>query len=320
MTASNQLTAWQRWLRHPQQVPFRRVLFQVHLWCGIGLGLYIFFISLTGSVLVYRNELYAAAEPDPVYSTAPGPLLSDEALTGRALQAYPGYRVARFHRPSNPDQAVVVWLQNDDRTRKRLFDPRSGDDVGSSAATGVLLVTTLMELHESFLAGPAGRTLNGFAAFGVLLMALTGIVLWWPGIARWRRSLMVRSSVGWKRFVWDTHSMVGIWSCAFIVIFALSGAYLCFADAFHMLADLIQPMTDENAGNRLVDKVLYWLAFLHFGRINGIGIPCSGPGVCDQSVKAVWALFGLAPAAMIVTGVTMWWNRELRRWRRKKNR
>jgi len=301
---------------HPQQVPLRKALFQVHLWCGIGLGLYIFFISLTGSVLVYRNELYAAAEPDPVYSTASGPLLSDQALTEQALLAYPDYRVARFHRPSNLEQAVVIWLQNENRTKKRLFDPRSGEDVGSAAATGVLLVTTLMALHESFLAGPAGRTVNGIAAFGVLLMALTGIVLWWPGIARWRRSLTLRRGVGWKRFVWDLHSMVGIWSYAFILVLALSGAYLCFSDAFHALADWIQPMTEDNAGNRLVDKALYWLAFLHFGRINGIGIPCSGPGVCDQSVKAVWALFGLAPAVMIVTGVTMWWNRELRRWRR----
>jgi uncharacterized iron-regulated membrane protein len=51
---------------------------------------------------------------------------------------------------------------------------------------------------------------------------------------------------------------------------------------------------------------------LHFGRIQGIGIPCSGPGLCDQATKAVWALFGLAPAAMVVTGAIMWWNRVLR--------
>jgi len=41
----------------------RRALFQVHLWSGIGLGLYVFFISVTGSVLVYRNELYVWAAP-----------------------------------------------------------------------------------------------------------------------------------------------------------------------------------------------------------------------------------------------------------------
>lgn len=70
-----------------------------------------------------------------------------------------------------------------------------------------------------------------------------------------------------------------------------------------------------NAGFRISDRVIYWLAYLHFGRINGIGIPCSGPGFCDQMTKATWAVFGLAPAATFVTGTLMWWNRVLRpRW------
>lgn len=58
-----------------------------------------------------------------------------------------------------------------------------------------------------------------------------------------------------------------------------------------------------------MDKAIYWLAFLHFGRVNGIGIPCTGPGLCDQITKAIWAIFGLAPTAMFVTGAIMWWNR-----------
>ncbi|HWE52294.1 MAG TPA: PepSY-associated TM helix domain-containing protein, partial [Bryobacteraceae bacterium] len=68
-----------------------------------------------------------------------------------------------------------------------------------------------------------------------------------------------------------------------------------------------------NAGVRAVDQIIYWLAYLHFGRVNGIGIPCSGPGVCDMATKFVWASFGMAPAAMFVTGIVMWWNRVLRK-------
>ena len=77
MNSSEQRTAWQRWLRQPQRVWLRRAVFQVHLWSGVGFGLYIFFISLTGSVLVYRNELYVAATPEPILSTGAGPLMSD---------------------------------------------------------------------------------------------------------------------------------------------------------------------------------------------------------------------------------------------------
>ena len=48
----------QRSLHQPQSVWFRRVLFQVHLWTGIGVGLYVFMISVTGSAVVFRNEIY----------------------------------------------------------------------------------------------------------------------------------------------------------------------------------------------------------------------------------------------------------------------
>jgi len=100
-----------------------------------------------------------------------------------------------------------------------------------------------------------------------------------------------------------------------MMVFTLSGAYLGFPEPFQDLADRLEPPTAANAGVRIGDQVIYWLAYLHFGRINGIGIPCSGPGLCDQTTKAIWALFGLAPAAMFATGAIMWWNRVLRpRW------
>ena len=96
------------------------------------------------------------------------------------------------------------------------------------------------------------------------------------------------------------------------LVFGLSGAYLGNPDWFQNAADWIDPPTDADAGERLIDQVLYWLAYLHFGRINGIGIPCHGPGLCDQATKATWALLGLSPAAMFLTGAIMWWNRVLR--------
>jgi uncharacterized iron-regulated membrane protein len=55
VSGHNQATAWTRWVRQPQRIWLRRAIFQVHLWSGIGIGLYILMISLTGSVLVYRN-------------------------------------------------------------------------------------------------------------------------------------------------------------------------------------------------------------------------------------------------------------------------
>jgi uncharacterized iron-regulated membrane protein len=307
------MTVWQRWVHQPQNVWLRRAIFQVHLWSGIAIGLYVLMISLTGSILVYQNELNRAATPKPVISNGSGPRLTDAELTDAATRVYPGYRVVNLIRARNPDQAVDVWLRRDDEMKQRMFDPHSGTDLGESVPTGIWLISRLLDLHDNLFAGHTGRKVNGVGAVALLALAATGFVIWWPGIKTWRRSLSVRRGVGWKRTVWHLHSMIGFWSLAFTVIFAVSGIYLGFPESFQSLADRIDSLTTADPGAAIGDKVVYWLAYLHFGRINGIGIPCRGPGVCDQTIKAIWALFGLAPAVMFVTGAIMWWNRVLRR-------
>ena len=70
-------------------------------------------------------------------------------------------------------------------------------------------VRTLQDLHFDLLAGRTGRILNGFGAMLMLAMAVTGLVIWWPGRTRWRRGLTVDFSRPWKRITWDLHSAVG---------------------------------------------------------------------------------------------------------------
>ena len=58
VTRNTRPSLWKRWMDQPQRIWLRRALFQVHLWCGLAIGLYILMVSVTGSVLVYRNELF----------------------------------------------------------------------------------------------------------------------------------------------------------------------------------------------------------------------------------------------------------------------
>jgi uncharacterized iron-regulated membrane protein len=310
VSGSNQTTVWQRWVRQPQKLWLRRALFQVHLWSGVILGLYILMISVTGSVLVYSNELYRAATPVRVASTGSGPRLTDAQLTQAAQRLYPGYNVVRMMPVAALNQ-VDVWLSHGKHLKKRLFDPWTGRDLGDSVPTGIWLVATLIDLHDNLFGGEAGREVNGLGGVALLLVAVTGLGIWWPGIKTWKRSLTVHRGVGWKRWIWHLHSMVGFWSFGFTLVFGISGIYLAYPEAIQNFADRLQPPTPVNAGYRIVDRVIYWVAYLHFGRICGIGIPCKGPGVCDQTTKAVWALFGMAPAVMFVTGAILWWNRVL---------
>ena len=51
------MTIWQQWLENPEKSRARDVFFQIHYWMGMGAAAYVFVMSISGSMIVYRNEL-----------------------------------------------------------------------------------------------------------------------------------------------------------------------------------------------------------------------------------------------------------------------
>jgi len=53
----NHLTIWQEWLQRPQSLWVHRIAFNVHFAIGVVVCLYVMLMGITGSVIVYRDEL-----------------------------------------------------------------------------------------------------------------------------------------------------------------------------------------------------------------------------------------------------------------------
>jgi hypothetical protein len=54
---SDKLSWWDQWLQQPQRSGLHNSLFQLHYFIGAMLGAYLTLMSITGSILVFRNEL-----------------------------------------------------------------------------------------------------------------------------------------------------------------------------------------------------------------------------------------------------------------------
>jgi uncharacterized iron-regulated membrane protein len=139
------------------------------------------------------------------------------------------------------------------------------------------------------------------------VMCLTGLVIWWPGLANWSRGLMIKGGASWKRFNFDLHSMIGFWTVALLFLWAFTGAYFAFPDTFQMVADYFEPPEllepTETAFN---ERLFAWFVQLHFGRL--LAEPPYG-----TIISWVWVIAGLAPAVLLTTGVIMWWQRVIRK-------
>jgi len=297
--AGEPMSMWKRWLQQPQRVWLRRALFQVHLWTGLALGLYIVVLSVTGSVLVYRRELVAQfSTPQPAPDPSARKVSIDE-LRASARRAFPDHDIADIKEAITRRAAVVlVTLKRNGETKERMFNPYTGEDLGDSFTSGERAVLWTVRLHDELLFGPDGRFWNGVASALVTIVCLTGAVVWWPGLNRWRRSLIVKAGGGWRRFSWDLHSAMGAWLFLFILMWGVSGFYMGVPGPFSAVVDYFwDPASLEE---RPGDAALRWLTRLHFGRWP------------NPTLKALWAVIGVVPAIMFVTGVVMWWNRVVR--------
>jgi uncharacterized iron-regulated membrane protein len=300
---------WRRCLREPQTLLLRRALFQIHLWTGVAVAIYVAMISLTGSILVYRNELYRAFSPQPrLVHDAVSPLPLEE-LERAVRRTFPDARIVVVEPGPTPNHAADVTLERNDERTRRLVHPATGADLGPTLPLGYRISAWMLDLHDNLLNGPTGRRVNGIGALALLVLCLSGVIVWWPGMARWRRSVLIDTGANWKRLNWSVHSVLGLWFFAFILMWSLTGLYLSLPEQVSAFLDYIEPLDENNPVERVVDRIQYWLAYLHFGRLGGRGIPGCGRGLCDSITKATWAVVGVVPVLMAVTGAVMWWNR-----------
>jgi uncharacterized iron-regulated membrane protein len=288
-----QLTAWQQWIQRPQNLWLRKALFQVHLWVGIGVGLYVLLISLSGSAIVFRRQLETKFARKEAFVAVSGPRLSEDALSQRALQDYSGYKVADIFESKRLDRPVSVVLQRGKTRFERLYNPYTGADLGDPQSPMERLLESTVDFHDNLLSGDSGRLANGIGSILVCLLSITGIVIWWPGSNNWRRSLGISWKASFPLFNWTLHSAVGFWCSLFVLTWAVSGIYFSFPHPFEALW-----------GND--SQFLVWLARIHFGRFGRAGLK-------NWTLGTIWMIFGLVPAILFVTGALMWWNRVLRK-------
>ena len=284
MTAWRQ-TVWRRWVQHPQSLWIRKAFFQVHLWVGIGIGLYVLTISISGSAIIYRRELMRKPPRKTVMVAESRRRMSVEELTERAQRAYPTYEVDNIREAQAPDEPDDVVLERARERIERLFDPYTGADLGNPHSIIERMVEWLVDLHDNLLAGQTGRLANGIGSCLVSLLALTGAIIWWPGIKNWRRSATVNWKANFPRLNWDLHSAIGFWCSSLVLVWGISGIYFCFPAVFRPL---------------IGGSFLFWIAQLHMGRFDGF-------------TEALWTVLGLVPAVSAGTGALMWWNRVVRR-------
>ena len=285
---------WQRWLLAPQTHWLRKLLFQIHLWLGIGLGFYVLLISLSGSALLLKSPFYGWFEPKHIDPPADAVMLPDDEAAKRMAVVYAGYEIGFTFPSADRNQATYVVLNRDGRIYSHYFNQFTGEDLGITNPWPIKTVEWLADVHSELMLGHSGRKVNGVGGLLFILMSLTGLVLWWQGRSRWYEGLVIWPNSR-RGLVWQLHAFLGFWALLLMLAWGVSGFQLGFPVFVDHIVDWLDD--DLSDGHRPTSWLRFFRA-VHFARFGQTAFS-----------RWAWIIASFLPTVILITGFIVWWKR-----------
>lgn len=216
-----------------------RLVRLAHRWTGGLIGLLLFVLGLTGTVLVFKDDWLRAVVPHAAEAR-----VSDPKLIGAALDQ-------AFSAPDRPRSVVLATdrlgvhrLNYEDKTRG-AYVAQSGQVVTRWDSLWARPELWLFDLHHYLLIGDTGKTLVGIAGLAGLGFVITGVILWWPTRRTFVFAVLPRT---WKRpGIVKHHRDMGVWSAPVLAVVLATGAIVALSPLYDGLAKALSPRVDLEA-------------------------------------------------------------------------
>ncbi|OAF12609.1 hypothetical protein AYJ54_45955 [Bradyrhizobium centrolobii] len=210
-------------------------LLQVHSIAGLVLALLLALIALTGAIISFEDEIVDHLNAG-IMEVAPrtAPALMPDELVARLKATQDVGKVAAVTLSSDPSAAVHVRFARDDqggRPASLYVDPYDARVLGTPR--GEEFFAIVRRLHRWLLIpGDAkgwGRQITGVAAFGLVVMLVSGLVLRWPhrasSVKMWLKPNLGLSGRGLHR---SLHAVIGTWVLPIYLVMTLTGLWYSF--------------------------------------------------------------------------------------------
>lgn len=246
---------------------------KIHLWLGLTSGLIVFIVALTGSILVFEEEIdlfitpefYKVAEignnKKPIDHTIM--VLQESQKVGKMLRIY------TF---DDPERTIQIMGKNSvGQTQFFSVDPYSGKVVGS-AMQNSRFFSVVLDLHRHLLVDDIGKLITGCSCLLFAFVLMSGFFLWWPKkIKNLKQRLTVKWDSSFKRVNWDFHSTFGFYSVLFLLVISLTGltwSFKWFENGIYYLADgtakkAINKLENPIKKDRQLDKTTFYQSILN---------------------------------------------------------
>ncbi|MCW9705443.1 PepSY-associated TM helix domain-containing protein [Fodinibius salsisoli] len=210
------------------------VMHHAHTVTGMMISLVLFVIFFAGAYTLFRAEIDQWANP-AARTEMPQNFDYDRAIENlTASYELDMHDPVRIYPPrtGHPDVELYASVKNEGGTHDHIHghvDQASyqieleDEEAGPKTTVG----QTLYYLHFLYQIPVLGAYISGFAALFFLLATVTGVLIHWRNIFQKFYAFFVGKR--WKQIWTDAHTVIGVISLPFQVMYAITGALFCLS-------------------------------------------------------------------------------------------
>lgn len=241
---------------------------KIHLWLGLGSGLVVFLLGITGCLLAFEVEIRSITEPFRKVRVEAKPFLPPSVLKSMAEKKLDSKKALGIEYPGEGKAAVASYY-DESRFETVFLNPYSGEVLKHKNMKKDFFRVVLDGHFYLWLPHHIGQPIAASATLIFLVMMITGLVLWWPrNKAARKQRFTIKWNARWRRKNYDLHQVLGFymtWVAIFIAITGLVFGFQWFAKTVywissggttmvehqHPVSDTIQPPVFTNIGDHL---------------------------------------------------------------------
>jgi len=222
----------------------RRLFVNLHLALGLSCSVFLLIMGVTGAFLAYEYSFDRLLNPKLFRVSPQGRRLLLSDLIRIVRQANPGAKVVLIDLAAvagnRPDVSYSVQILRPVSTSQVnvFIDPYTGRILGERHGIG--FAAQVHEFHFNLGMGNAGRMITAVLSGAMVVLALSGLVLWWP-----RKLLRINRNASAGRLNFELHNIVGFYCSLFVLLFGTTGVILYDAEVLTPALDRLATQPDQ---------------------------------------------------------------------------
>jgi len=244
-----------RWALHQ-----KRWFGKWHLYLGIIAGAILCIVGLTGSILVFQDEIDVALNKNLFESLKGQKRYSIDEVIPVVQQKYPGRKFDYVFQTDEENPNATYRFYNFTTEEEFFVNPYTAELCGKRLINSSF-IRIVMNIHRTMLIPAAGRYIVGLATLGMLILTISGLRLWVPQQYKkwkqWRSVLTVNFKAGFKRQNYDWHNVLGFYSAPVIILLSITGFAITFSTVFIAFLFMLTGQSPQSVAGIFGQKSVY---------------------------------------------------------------